>query len=169
MTWPNQRRFTYAPGLPVRSSDLNAIQDAIIGAKHGDVSLWIGPEHARGDDTPLANPYDIRDYFLGAAVKFYLPLAAGTRLKSVAFGVRDKLNTPIQIYVYRTKPAINAPTLIGTGTQSNRSGTDQRVLLTGFTGPVIVAPGECLYVWALGEPLASPYRFYGAELVVDRP
>jgi hypothetical protein len=41
MALPSSRNTTYAPGADIRSADLNAIQDCIIGGKHGTRELAI--------------------------------------------------------------------------------------------------------------------------------
>lgn len=41
MTWPTTRLTTYAAGSQIKSADLDAIQDAIIGQKHGTRTKYI--------------------------------------------------------------------------------------------------------------------------------
>lgn len=43
MGLPGSRERTYGTTEPVRGTDLNAIQDAIIGAKHASLTLWFFP------------------------------------------------------------------------------------------------------------------------------
>lgn len=45
MTLPTSRNTTYAAAVEVKSADLNAIQDAIIGMKHPEIEI---PQHGSG-------------------------------------------------------------------------------------------------------------------------
>ena len=40
---PLSRNTTYTPASPVKSADLNDVQDMIIGAKHGSITMGIDP------------------------------------------------------------------------------------------------------------------------------
>ena len=42
MALPTSRNTTYAPGSDIRSADLNALQDCIVGGKHGLISRPLG-------------------------------------------------------------------------------------------------------------------------------
>ena len=41
MALPTSRNTSYTASAPVKSADLNDLQDAIVAAWHGDVSLWL--------------------------------------------------------------------------------------------------------------------------------
>ena len=41
MNLPGSRNTSYAANQPILSADLNALQDCIIGKKHGPVTLWL--------------------------------------------------------------------------------------------------------------------------------
>lgn len=43
MAWPDTRLTNYAPGVQIKSADLNALQDAISGRQHGEVPFFIHP------------------------------------------------------------------------------------------------------------------------------
>lgn len=72
MALPSTRNTTYGAASPVLSNDLNAIQDCIIGRKHGDIVI------------PLRiNP----DFISTTSAKWYLDLPVGTVIKSFTFAL----------------------------------------------------------------------------------
>lgn len=76
--WPFTRLRTYSPGTPVYSNDLNALQDAIVRARHGPITVPI----------PLTSAVDIAGWTHtadglvapadGGVAVFTLPFAANT-------------------------------------------------------------------------------------------
>lgn len=79
---PTARNSTYGAATPVKSADLNDIQDCIIGLKHADVLLHIN-QYAIRDFT--AGTYNIDYVSTGGAGTLWLPLPVkqGDRLKSL--------------------------------------------------------------------------------------
>jgi hypothetical protein len=82
MTLPISRNTTYGPGSPVKSSDLNDIQDAIVGAKYGDLP-WT-TSAIKGADYGAAWTYD------NATARFK-STGAGSRLVTLDLNVGDHL------------------------------------------------------------------------------
>jgi len=48
VAWPNDRLTNYAAGVPVKSSDMNALQDAVIGGHHGEGDLYLPGNYGTG-------------------------------------------------------------------------------------------------------------------------
>lgn len=84
MPLPTERNTTYAANDPVKSADMNSIQDQIIAAKHGDVIVDFSPLlAAAGSWTYNANGY-ITSAQNGTQGNVPLPvLPQGARIKSI--------------------------------------------------------------------------------------
>lgn len=81
MTLPSSRNYTVVDGTtPVLASLLNDLQDAIIGGKHGDLSLIIHPSELRSA-TAYSEDYTEIAGSLTATVG--IPVIPGQRLKSI--------------------------------------------------------------------------------------
>lgn len=68
MALPDSRNTTYAPGVQVKSADLNDLQDAIINAAHGDILMQL----------PVTRPPDGHE--LSVVGHFVTPTADGNRI-----------------------------------------------------------------------------------------
>lgn len=83
MAWPDTRMTTYTPASPVKSNDLNALQDATIGGKHGTLTKWFPPGGAR-NETSITFDGGNGNFAASAdnAVLDYIPipLKAGTQI-----------------------------------------------------------------------------------------
>lgn len=84
MTLPTSRNTTYTSANPVKSTDLNAIQDCIIAGKHGDLVWAIPPTAAL---TYLLCAYNAAGYVASTGVSaMAFPLSMmypGRRLKKI--------------------------------------------------------------------------------------
>src|ERR1041384_5909428 len=84
MTLPASRNTNYTPASPVKSQDLNDIQDCIIGGKCGDRTLVIGAAKfvADGGNGRLTQAGNLT--VAGAAICYApIELFAGCRIKTV--------------------------------------------------------------------------------------
>lgn len=85
MALPSSRNTTYGADSPVKSADLNALQDAVVGRKHGSISRFVAAllSHTTGWTLNEGPP----SYVIpGAAVDAHyqrLPLIVGDRLQSI--------------------------------------------------------------------------------------
>lgn len=86
MSLPDSRNTTYTTVDPVRSNDLNDIQDCIIGAKHPDLEIAYHASDFQPDGATAA--LDQNGYWLPSGVGFqYAPikLPVGTRILAAIF------------------------------------------------------------------------------------
>lgn len=76
MTWPDSRLRTYTPSSPVRSADLNAIQDQIVAMyTEGFVTpRWYSSPLESAQAESGAPVYDGDKWVLGAAAGIHVPL-----------------------------------------------------------------------------------------------
>lgn len=87
MPWPESRLTTYGANDPVKSNDLNLIQDAVIAGQHGDVEraftpiLWV----------PGSWSVNTNGYILsgagGVQGNVWLPWTKGEKIKQISFKV----------------------------------------------------------------------------------
>ncbi len=80
---PGSRNTTYGADSPVKSADLNDIQDCLIGGKHGDKVLHINPAWGRGTADTIDSGGVVTMQNAGSAWSVSLPLLVGDRVKSV--------------------------------------------------------------------------------------
>ncbi len=109
MALPTSVNTVYAPGVEVESADLNAIQQCIVGAKHGDVTATMSAlewkPSVAGFHTYNFAP--IRISSTGSITFFMtLPLRVGDRLKTVNVAVLGTGAINVQFDVYKTSAAI---------------------------------------------------------------
>ena len=81
---PRSRNTTYAPGVDIKSADLNDLQDAVIAGKHGARRLMIPPSTMR----PLSGAEYIsthrwRGVGTASIVNADLPLSLGDHLRGI--------------------------------------------------------------------------------------
>ena len=55
MSLPETRNTTYTAGLPVKSADLNDLQDAIVARQHGAIELWVPASAFHSTDASPTN------------------------------------------------------------------------------------------------------------------
>ena len=91
MALPDSRNTTYTAGLPVKAADLNDLQDAVIGRKHGELELWVPASAFLQADTETTDWQYFQAGYLanrsGQFAAFYCcpALPAGTIINEVHF------------------------------------------------------------------------------------
>lgn len=166
MTLPASRNTTYTSGSPVKSADLNAIQDAIIGQKHGDVVMTIHPSLFT---ITTGGAYNANGYVATSAsgtMRCAVPMLEGSRIKEVVFsrygdGAADITAMNVQIY----DSIGSLPTAIGSGTVTNppASWADTTIGVTEHQ----LAAGEALQIEFAWN--ASGIRIGNVRITYDRP
>jgi hypothetical protein len=119
MPWPASRLTTYTPASPVKSNDLNAIQDATIAGQHGDWTECFPTSRANGGWTwSTANMYWLSSI---AADQFLdVPMKVGDRLKSFSFWLYGDGAADVTVTVYKFSSAMVA-TSIGSLVVTNQA------------------------------------------------
>lgn len=160
MTWPQSgsRLTTYAPGVEVKSADLNAMQDAIVRERE----IFVGPGAAMTDMT--FNPY----YLSGSGeAEFHLPLATSDRVKAIKLFLRDTSGTALSVRMVDVDMSA-VPYAISearTPVTSDASGDDQELDLAEDL-PFVV-PAKMILVVQCFNGGASK-RLYGVRITYDR-
>jgi len=169
MSLPTTREHTYGADEPVRSPDLNAIQDAIIGAKKPSItrSSIIVPSwninlswNAGGGGEYYAD---------GNLVQFGMALhiEGGERLTAVSLNVYGSGTTDVAYYLYKVGANGAVTNLLSSVPfeDINRAAAWGELVLP-LTAPVLFASGESLALNVDGN--ANLYRWSGVRWTVDR-
>lgn len=84
---PQSRNTNYAGGVPVKSVDLNDLQDCVVGTKSGELVLNVSPTvGVVTSGTAVFNVTPIRfSSTSGCIMLFPIPLRQGDRIKSLTF------------------------------------------------------------------------------------
>lgn len=172
MTLPLSRNRTYSPGDPIRSSDLNDIQDQIIGAKHGELELMIAAAAAQPGDVATNPTFDTSGRYWehagsNNAVYTALPLAPGDIIRRWEVWGRENTST-YSALLLRITMATGAQATIG----SKVSGTGVGVITSVVAGPdadglpYTVLDDECIVMQV--SLAGTGNRYYGMKLTYDR-
>lgn len=101
ISWPNSRLTNYVPGAQVRSADLNQLQDAIIGGKHGELPLIL---HAADGRAVLGNPTYPSPYvlFSGSGDVWHqtVPLLGGAVIRTIRWTVQ-RTGGSLELWLFR--------------------------------------------------------------------
>jgi hypothetical protein len=172
MSLPTSRNRTYAADSPVRSADLNDLQDCIISSKHTDRTLVFGAS-AFNVQTAVANwaagTVPQRDegewsFAAAAAGRIVAPviLPVGTRIRTVTWHF-DKNSQAAALTMYLRKR---------TGTTTTDLTTTADVSSGAAPTSVAVTPNytvEALYqVWLEVFAGSVSHVFIRADVVVDK-
>lgn len=167
MAWPEDRLTTYAPGAQIKSADLNEIQDAIIGGKHGEVPLNAGVA-GLGVYSGTAT-WNSSGHALGTFSAFIdLPTPEGAIITWVRVWLKDSVGTTITWQVQRIRMTTDP---IGSSTKSDAmvsdaSGDVQEMLATALVLESRAAGDRYRINCILG---AAGHHLYGAEYGVKLP
>jgi hypothetical protein len=163
MALPSSRNTSYSPTNPLKSADLNAVQDCIIGAKHGDLTLLISPHVGYGTNFSLA--FDDLVTFSGAGTwKVPLRLPVGKRLKSMTIDLAGNSAQTMQCVLrgYKTFPS--------TTTREAANPTHTPGAMAQFTtdfADMVVAAGEHWGFYFANS--GSSIQLGTIALVIDHP
>lgn len=166
MSLPTSRNTTYAPDSPVKSTDLNDIQDCIAGAGHGTVNICV-PGISGVRDANWATASNRIVSTAAGTVLFPFQLREGDRIKNALVyrygdGVADI--TDIDVYVIAAD---------GTATNITTSPISVTNPAAAVTATVVALDdttldfGESVYLRVVVN--AANIRIYNVVLEVDRP
>lgn len=115
MPWPSSRLTTYTPATPVKSNDLNRMQDAIVAGQHGDREFSTAAVAAcviEAAWVPNSGGW-LQSAGIGRAW-YTPPLRPGDRLKTLTFSrYGDGVTDFAAVQVYRLTAAGIATILMG--------------------------------------------------------
>lgn len=175
MALPVSRNTSYAPGSQVKSTDLNDLQDVVVGAAHGEIPLAFSPvdfKQVSGSEWTVSNPLTPGNVpqiaGSGGGLKVctrFLPLRVGDRIKSISMICQDG-NTEISFELHRyynmdTTPAAD----VLAGVSSTEDDVHEKVTDT-LSSPHVVAENEILQL-VLGT--TGEGSVFLVEVVIDRP
>lgn len=170
---PESPNRTYGTDTPVHPGDLNDIQDAIVGAKHGEKTLVIPGSDGKANSLITIAPQEHTITTTGAiGVSYGIQLAVGDRIKSVKVIVSgnasaditgiEVLRVPttvgavppaVAVQLGNVVPAANTPNLI----------TEISIDITDYT----IAANNSLSVHVAVN--ATGIVIYRVEVVYDHP
>ena len=177
MALPTSRNRTYAAASPVIAADLNAIQDCIIGAKHGAKTMIIPGTSFKQKNTGAAVVYDNSPTLLtsGAAAadtiaSFEIPV--GSSITAVRFYVRDNVTGATKWTCDLGKSTLYdaAVNSLVTPSVSAGTGVDQTLTPVPASLPHTVLGGGVRY--ALSAKMTTgtaTCKLYGAEVDYTTP
>jgi hypothetical protein len=184
MTLPASRNETYTAGSPVKSNTLNALQDAIVGAQHGEIVLQI-PAAAGEVDFGGVGVNNTWKYSAatggGTAAAWVQPgaddqnlhypivLPEGARIKEIRAHIRDTSGSnTITMKLLKIDGAADTTTQIGATQTSAGSGAVQTLALTGLTE---VLTSGSFYVIVVQNTTATvtTHRSFGCRVTADKP
>jgi hypothetical protein len=164
MAWPNTRLTTYTPGSPVKSNDLNALEDAAIAGHHGDFVLPItGSEGRVVNGAGVGNvSVDVLSGGLTtlAAVDLFwgLRLLQGARIKSVTARVFGNGTVDVTAAVIRAHNLAGGSTVIFGPTATNNISAAWQDIVMDTTDHILAAgeaPSLHLSINAAGLTIAT--------------
>lgn len=164
---PETREETATPATPVSSNTINAIQDAIVGKKHGPLSIFL-PGCAFDGVNNVVNDGRRLDFSGAATVYAPLYLPAGTRITTLKWSYLVGAAGSVSMQLIRGKldasDALNnlTPTA-GTVNDSSNAGITE---LNTITYNHVI---EAEYVYFLYFSVTNnASRLYGCGITADR-
>ncbi|MCA9678841.1 MAG: hypothetical protein KC464_27680 [Myxococcales bacterium] len=175
MTWPNDRLKTYAANDPVRSNDLNLMQDAIIAGQKGTFYPTTPAAGATANTVGGAAGSYQNGYWLHTTiyeVDYPLHLAVGDRFSAVRVDWYSDGTGSFQLKLFKRDSTSGGDVVVDTGVgtaglQTEAIGTTgQRLATYALTAPVTVAAGEYYYMRVYAD---GSQRSYGVTPTADHP
>jgi hypothetical protein len=170
MALPTSRNTTYVAGSQVKSADLDAIQDCIIGNKHGTLELDLLMRPASLYTSGIAglpgNPPISGTTITGTGAssgfvaQFSLP--AGKRIVNVKAVVQESTSggtDKAQVSLFRMDNS-GTPTRIGTGSPSLGNNTVQTILYNANHTVLTVTSYAAVVNFGLGSAAINVNRMY---------
>ncbi len=159
MLLPLVRNTDYTPGSPVRSADLDDIQDCIRGKKHGPVTRWSLPKGAFFDpganweqSTGLGSPF----LFANAAGYVDIPIDSeeGDVITGFSYRAKGDGAADCTTTLFVCSENMGTLTTIGSVTDVNQPGAGfSEVILAGPFVPHLMAAGEFLMLKAVATAI----------------
>ena len=164
MSLPSSRNTTYAATSPVKSADLNLIQDCIIGGKHGTLTKQVGISPSCPG---YANASGIATSGGALSSGMIIPLHVGDRIATVRAYVNDNATGPTKVRLQFGK--INAGAFVQLATVlSSGLGGDQTLTLSALAKTLLTGEMCAIIVDNFGGGAGS-CKAYFCEVDYDRP
>jgi predicted small secreted protein len=177
MAWPFSRLTTYGAASPVKSVDLNAIQDEIIRLANGNIDSdrilnLTAANAAFGVNWAISIAGQPNPLFAvssgGGAIIFGIPLREGDRLKSITFArFGDGIVDTTACYIYKTTAAgVGSDVSAGGITITNAAAAwvDSTVAVAA---PAALAPGDSLALFIQAN--AANLKIGNVRCTYDHP
>lgn len=179
MSLPLTVNTVYAPGAPVKSADLNAIQGCIVGGKHGPITLHIPVDWG---ERPTVVDKDQSAGFVelttpgatATSTRIGLPVQLGQRILAIRVFVQAAGGAASDIQAGLTKSTVtvgsagHAPVVAIAAVPSTAVATVQIIPVTPGA-PIVVALHEHFAVSILMANTAGLKHVLAIELDVDKP
>jgi hypothetical protein len=189
MALPLTRNFSYAPDDPVKSADLNDIQDQIIAlfaGKHGEREIWLGGgvAEARNDDpdeVPLFQPtffgglwQTLGSFTSTSHIGLPLTFPVGTRLKEIEIFLQEDASTAISAFLMSSDPTLASggiTQISGTKTSGTTNARSSVIWTSADADLPLVVSAALVYGVMVTLPIPSGdiTQFNGARVLYDRP
>ena len=151
---PSSRNTNYTPGAPVKSADLNDIQDAIISGKRGSLVRHLSPHLAVQRTGAAITRGDDYIQFAAATATVFVPLTLtqGEKITELSARVQDSGADSITMKLFKSDL-----TGAGTGVVTQIGATQTSVGAAGLH--------ETLSLAGLAEVVGSTHFQYWVEFV----
>jgi hypothetical protein len=171
MAWPNSRLTTYTAATPVKSADLNAIQDAIISPVHGDRILMIPGASGRANSGTTLNASGYAGSISSTAsttIVWTPQLHQGDRIKSLLLRYLGNGAADIGIVDVMRRNGSTGTNIAGAGTTppANTPASPDSTFLVTLT-PYTLLAGDIIMIGVV--PNATGLEFFSWALTYDHP
>lgn len=173
MALPTTRERTYGSNEPARGNDLNAIQDAIIGAKHASITLWSlptnGAQSAGTADILYGSGNGYINVASGKQFVFGFQIPEGTRITGAKARIKGP-GTNTGLYSHFTLNIAQSGAALLVAHYDDLDTVDATYRTVTFTNdaaaPHTLAAAESLFMEL--EPEVNNFRVSAFGIIVDR-
>lgn len=174
MTLPASRNTTYSAGSSILSNDLNAVQDCIIGRKHGPITITIHGSRfsASASSVVVTKSQAGVSQAGGSAPSFIygLDLPIGSRILSARAYLRDNAAGPTAMYIALKKYIALTSTFAGIGlTPASLGSGAYQALSVGAVAETVVAGTNYSLELIQSGGGTSLCQLHYAEIDIDAP
>jgi hypothetical protein len=174
MTLPTSRNTTYAAGSPIKSADLNDLQDAIIDGAHGDQYVIVGAaafQQGGGSGSPTFNGWTWDGDASNSATMFAtVPLLEGDRILEMSYyGTDVDASNRLRWTAWRSDIApdpATSPTNLHSTVDSFADGASGDV--TGVSVNQTLTDRQVVVISCLIDANAT-CALHGVRIKIDRP
>jgi len=167
MAWPNSRLTTYTSASQIKANDLNAIQDAIIGAKHGSLTKVVPAIGAISSTAGgvVSGASIFRTGASGGTCYRALDLDAGARIVNIRVRLKDVAGSTCTAKLLSDVDGVQ--TTISTVGTSSGAGAYQTLTASGINHTVATGKNYCVEFTFGGA--AANADLHRIEIDYDQP
>lgn len=168
MALPITRNTTYTAATPPRSADLNAIQDAIVGGKHGQILQLIPPSAVQSQAATIGYNFigDYAEYTGGGSAVAGFPIFAfaGDRIINAQV---DLYGASVHQIALIVRPALGGViTVVATSSPTTTAAWSSYTIGAAGAGYTLLSTDSIYFKW---QPSAAGARIGTIRVLSDHP